>query len=80
MLGVPTSASISTNDSLYLTNKFYSGYVQDDWKLSQRLTVNLGFRYELEGGFRERFNRGLVGLDLNATLPITQGAQEAYAK
>ncbi len=80
MLGVPTSASISTNDSLYMTNKFYSGYVQDDWKLSRKLTVNLGLRYELEGGFRERFNRGLTGFDLNATLPISQGAQEAYAK
>ena len=80
MLGAPTSASISTNDDLYLWNKFYSGYVQDDWKLSRRLTINLGLRYELEGGFRERFNRGLTGFDLNATLPISQGAQEAYGR
>lgn len=80
MLGVPTSASISTNDDLYLWNKFYSGYVQDDWKLSRKLTINLGLRYELEGGFRERFNRGLTGFDLEAPLPISQGAQEAYAK
>ena len=80
MLGVPTSASIATNDDLYLWNKFYSGYVQDDWKLSRKLTVNLGLRYELEGGFRERFNRGLTGFDLDATLPIAQGAQEAYGR
>ncbi|MBI3425609.1 MAG: TonB-dependent receptor [Acidobacteria bacterium] len=79
MLGVPTNASISTNDDLYLWNKFYSGYVQDDWKLSRKLTVNLGLRYELEGGFRERFNRGLTGFDLNAQLPIAAGAQAAYA-
>jgi hypothetical protein len=79
MLGAPTSASISTNDSLYLSNKFYSGYVQDDWKLSRKLTVNLGLRYELEGGFRERFNRGLTGFDLEAPLPIAAGAQAAYA-
>ena len=80
MLGVPTSASISSNDSLYLTNKFYSGYVQDDWKLSHKLTVNLGFRYELELGFRERYNRGLTGFDLEAKLPISDAAQAAYAK
>jgi len=79
MLGAPTSASISTNDSLYLTNRFYSGYVQDDWKLSRKLTVNLGLRYELEGGFRERFNRGLTGFDLEAPLPIAAGAQAGYA-
>jgi len=79
MLGVPSGVSISTNDSLYLGNKFYSGYIQDDWKLSQKLTLNLGLRYELEGGFRERFNRGLVGFDLDSTLPIAQAAQAAYA-
>jgi hypothetical protein len=79
MLGVPSSISISTNDDLYLNNLFYSGYVQDDWKLSNRLTLNLGLRYELEGGFRERFNRGLTGFDLEATLPISAAAQAAYA-
>jgi hypothetical protein len=79
MLGVPSGASISTNDSLYLYNKFYSGYVQDDWKLSRKLTLNLGLRYEFEGGFRERFNRGLTSFDLNAHLPISEIAQAAYA-
>jgi len=80
MLGVPNNVSISTNDDLYLWNKFYSGYVQDDWKLSGRLTINLGLRYELEGGFHERFNRGLAGFDREAELPISRLAQEAYAK
>lgn len=80
MLGVPSGISINTNDDLYMSNPYYAGYVQDDWKVSQKLTVNLGFRYELEGGFRERFNRGLTGFDLNATLPISEGAQAAYAR
>jgi hypothetical protein len=80
MLGVPSSISIATNDSLYMTNKFYSGYVQDDWKVSQRLTLNLGLRYELEGGFSERFNRGLTGFDLEAKLPISDAAQAAYGR
>ena len=80
MLGVPNGVSIASNDDLFLSNKFYSGYVQDDWKLNRKLTLNFGLRYELEGGFRERFNRGLTGFDLESTLPISQAAQEAYAK
>jgi hypothetical protein len=80
MLGVPSGITIATNDDLYMTNKFYSGYVQDDWKLSQKMTLNLGLRYELEGGFSERFNRGLTGFDLEAKLPISDAAQAAYAR
>jgi Carboxypeptidase regulatory-like domain len=79
MLGVPSGISISTNDDLYLSNKFYSGYIQDDWKLSRNLTLNIGLRYEFEGAFRERFNRGLYSFDLDSPLPISEAAQAAYA-
>jgi Carboxypeptidase regulatory-like domain/TonB dependent receptor len=79
MLGLPSGVSISTNDDLYLGNRFYSGYVQDDWKVSRKLTLNLGLRYEFEGAFRERYNRGLMEFDLESPLPITELAQAAYA-
>jgi hypothetical protein len=78
-LGVPSSLSIDTNDSLYLTNPYWAGYVQDNWRVTPNLTLNLGFRFEYEGGFKERFNRGDPGFDPNATLPITAAAEAAYA-
>ena len=28
--------------------KYYSGYVQDDWRVTDRLTLNIGMRYETE--------------------------------
>ena len=32
-------------------------YVQDDWKVTPKLTVNLGLRYEWSTPYSERFNR-----------------------
>jgi len=79
MLGVPNGISLDNEDSYDLTNSYSAGYVQDDWRVSSRLTLNLGVRYEIEGGFVERDNRMLSNFDLNATLPIAEAAQAAYA-
>jgi hypothetical protein len=81
MLGVPNSASIDTPDSYYLTNGFYSAYVQDDWRLSSKITVNAGMRYEYEGGFVERYNRGIGGgFTFGQELPISAAAEAAYQR
>ena len=34
-----------------LKMKQYAGYFQDDWRLTNKLTVNLGIRYDLINGF-----------------------------
>ena len=36
---------------------YYGWYIADDWKLSARLTLNLGLRYELDVPRTERYNR-----------------------
>jgi len=81
MLGAPTSVSIDNNASYNLTNPYYAGYVQDDWRVSRRLSLNLGVRYEFEGGFLERDNKGIGGgFNFGAELPITAAAQAAYLR
>ena len=48
LLGYTTGGSRGFLLDFYeMTNSEHSAFVQDDWKLSQRLTVNLGLRYEV---------------------------------
>ncbi len=81
MMGVPSTIAIDSNDSSFLTTRYRALYFQDDWRLSNKLRVNLGIRYEREGGTTERFNRGLAsGLMWDYKPPFADAVQAAYAK
>jgi len=58
LLGVPqfTGYSINTPDANPYTTHF-AGYLQDDWKPTEQLTVNLGVRYDLRGPMKDRSNQ-----------------------
>lgn len=71
MLGTPNSGQVEYNDSTYRINQYYAGYIQDDWKVSQRLTLNLGLRYDLQLPLVERFNRVNAGFDFSVKNPLS---------
>ncbi len=48
----------------------FSGFFQDNWKVTDKLTVNLGLRYDLETPRTERYNR-MSYIDPNATNPLS---------
>jgi hypothetical protein len=52
----------------------YAAFVHDDFKLSPRITLNLGLRYEYETAPTDRLNRISQSLDLNNPIPEMQGA------
>ena len=57
LLGDFTTANF--NDAIaYATQQIYAApYFQDDWRLTNKLTVNLGARYDYESPLTERYNR-----------------------
>ncbi len=57
LLGVGSGSMVQSSKDA-ATQSFYHGlYFQDDWKLSSKLTVNLGIRYDLDIPRTERYNR-----------------------
>jgi hypothetical protein len=51
---------------------YMAGFVQDDWRTTNKLTLNLGLRYELYFPRTERYNR-MTWFDPNVVSPITMG-------
>ncbi len=57
LLGYPDTVTIGTITDGNATGitQAYAGYAQDDYKVTQRLTVNYGFRYEYHPNFYDKF-------------------------
>lgn len=70
LLGQPASGSIDNPQTYDVSSKYHGFFVQDDWRVTSKLTLNLGLRYELETGFSEKEGRMIVDFDRTATSPI----------
>jgi hypothetical protein len=57
LLGAIDNGQISTTNFISSTRQSYDFYAQDDWKVTPKLTINYGLRYELWSPIGEQFAR-----------------------
>ncbi len=79
MTGMATGARLDTNDTGYYSTPYHALYIQDDFRITSRLRLGFGLRFEREGGTSERFDRGLSGAyDFGYVPAYAQAVQAAY--
>jgi TonB dependent receptor len=71
LLGTGASGSQAVRFDMAASLRYYAWYAQDTWRMTKRLTVTAGLRYELQPGATERYNR-LSYLDPTAANPVGQ--------
>ncbi|MFN7993246.1 MAG: carboxypeptidase regulatory-like domain-containing protein [Bryobacteraceae bacterium] len=74
LLGTADGGGQSINIDPAMSLHTYGAYLQDQWRVTSRLTINAGLRYENQRPATERFNR-LTYFDPNATNPISAQVQ-----
>ena len=73
LLGTGASGDAPLNAAPTTAQTDWNFFVQDAWKVNQRLTINIGLAYELQRARTERYNR-LNWFDFDAPSPLAQAA------
>lgn len=64
------SGSLDSNNGVSILNKYTGFFVQDDYRMTPKLTFNLGLRYEYETPRTERYDRTTRGFSRAAQSPL----------
>ncbi len=79
LLGIP-GGNATRSGSFAQQDKYLAFYVQDDWKVTRKLTLNVGLRLEHESPVTERFNRSATWFLADQANPIASRAIANYAR
>jgi hypothetical protein len=70
LLGLPSGGSAPINAALAYGFHYYGAYVQDDWRVTDKLTLSAGLRWDFESPVTERNNQMNGGFDLASNSPL----------
>ena len=79
LLDMPSGGNIPRNATALYSQHYTSAFFQDDWRVTSRLTINLGMHWDYERPVEERYNRLTDRYDPTVQNPISPSAQAAYA-
>jgi hypothetical protein len=72
LLGYPTSGQETLVTGFNDFLRYYGGFIQDDYRVTTKLTINAGLRLEYESGIQEENNRLIAGFSTTAVNPLQQ--------
>ncbi|MBI4909887.1 MAG: TonB-dependent receptor [Acidobacteria bacterium] len=80
LLGIASGGTVNNNASSAQQSSYWGLYVQNDWRLTNKLTINLGVRYEYEVPTTERYNRTIRNFDFSTANPVSAQALANYTR
>jgi hypothetical protein len=71
LLGAPSEGEVAVNPKPHYKWFFMAPWIQDDWRVSDRLTLNLGFRWDINGSVTEENNMLNYAFDPTIVNPVS---------